>query len=219
MLARIKFASNYSSKNIVKKDELDKIIDFLGEDVSAKQMKLNEDGKPESVSYGETFDKTVAEERDGFKLVTPSEYYEINSNENFIVDLERFTSTFPNLEITIKGVPKSVGLDNTNLISHMNKIAEKIEDAKNRFDKVVEFNQRCDVHVSNLGLMSINKLAFATDYCTEELQRLLHQGWRLIAVCPQPDQRRPDYILGMNVSDINKDVEVKHFSGDGIERN
>lgn len=24
----------------------------------------------------------------------------------------------------------------------------------------------------------------------------LDAGWRILAVCPQPDQRRPDYILG-----------------------
>lgn len=31
---------------------------------------------------------------------------------------------------------------------------------------------------------------------TDVLQEQIAKGWRIIAACPQPDQRRPDYILG-----------------------
>lgn len=34
------------------------------------------------------------------------------------------------------------------------------------------------------------------DCCTQEIQDLLKDGWRILAILPQPNQRRPDYILG-----------------------
>jgi len=34
------------------------------------------------------------------------------------------------------------------------------------------------------------------DYCTERLQDDLDSGWKILAICVQPDGRRPDYILG-----------------------
>ena len=34
------------------------------------------------------------------------------------------------------------------------------------------------------------------DVCTDVLQQELNNGWRIIAICVQADQRRPDYILG-----------------------
>jgi hypothetical protein len=152
-----------------------------------------------------------------YKLVIPADMYQISDSNNFLVDLEKFTKEFPNLEITIKGVPKSISADYSNLLESMNEVASKIEEAKNRFDKVVEYNQKCEVHVPGLGLLNINRVAYATDYCTVELQSLLHQGWRILAICSQPDQRRPDYILGMNVSNITDQVDVVHFSGNGKE--
>lgn len=216
MLVRIKFTSDKSNR--LNKEELSKLEDFLGESLSVTQLKIGEDGKPESLSWRDTFDKEKVEKDNEYKLVIPADLYQINESNNYIVELEMFTSKFPSLEISIKGVPKSVGSDHADLISQMSKIAEKIEDAKNRFEKVVEFNQKCEVHVPNFGLLNVNQLAYATDYCTEELQQLLYQGWRILAICPQPDQRRPDYILGMHKSDIADRVEVKHFNGNYNDR-
>ncbi|MCA1027008.1 hypothetical protein LCM23_12980 [Cytobacillus kochii] len=217
MLARIKFIKESLNSNQLSREELKVLEDFLGESVNAQEMKLSEQGKPETLSWRDTFDSEIVKKDSDYKLVTPSGIFKIDDNNNYIVDLEKFTSTFPQLEFSIKGVPKSVGADHSDMITEMNKIAEKIDEAKNRFEKVVEFNQKCDIHVPNLGLMSINKLAFAIDYCTEALQGLLYKGWRIIAVCPQPDQRRPDYILGMHVPDINDSVVVEHFVGEGRE--
>jgi hypothetical protein len=78
----------------------------------------------------------------------------------------------------------------------MNAIQSKLENALKTFDKSIEFNQKCDVHVANLGLLHINQTGYAVDKCTEELQDILNKGWKIIACCVQPDQRRPDYILG-----------------------
>lgn len=58
------------------------------------------------------------------------------------------------------------------------------------------FNKKVEVHVPGNALAVYNKTQLCEDCCTEYLQDQLDLGWRIIAVCPQPDQRRPDYILG-----------------------
>jgi len=62
------------------------------------------------------------------------------------------------------------------------------------------FNHKVKVSVPGNGLLNINRVVVHQDMCTEKLQLELDMGWCILAVCPQPDQRRPDYILGMNDS-------------------
>lgn len=62
-------------------------------------------------------------------------------------------------------------------------------------------NTRCEVHVPGLGLLALNDVQVVENYCTEALQERLNEGWRIVAVCPQPDQRRPDYVLGRHNND------------------
>jgi hypothetical protein len=57
-------------------------------------------------------------------------------------------------------------------------------------------NQRLQVVVPSLGVLALNQVRVCVDMCTNALQAELDDGWRIVAVCPQPDQRRPDYILG-----------------------
>ncbi len=71
-------------------------------------------------------------------------------------------------------------------------------------DKVQVLNERVHVHVPGIGLLLINEVDVQKDYCTEELQEKLEGGWRIIACCPQPDQRRPDYILGRTTKETNE---------------
>lgn len=68
-------------------------------------------------------------------------------------------------------------------------------------DKVAElapasFNDRCNQHQPNSALFSVAETMLLENSCTDALQEQLALGWRIIAVQPQPDQRRPDYILG-----------------------
>lgn len=58
------------------------------------------------------------------------------------------------------------------------------------------YNTKCDVHMPGQMLATYNELMLCEDSCTDVIQTKLAAGWRLVAVCPQPDQRRPDYILG-----------------------
>jgi len=52
------------------------------------------------------------------------------------------------------------------------------------------------IHVPNYSLNSYNKVMVIEDACTDELQKHLNDGWRIICACPPLNQRRPDYILG-----------------------
>ncbi|NQY58398.1 hypothetical protein [Cognatishimia sp.] len=59
-----------------------------------------------------------------------------------------------------------------------------------------EYNKKVNVHVPGDRLLSISEVTYGNDMCTEELQEKLDEGWHILSICPQPDQRRPDYILG-----------------------
>lgn len=52
------------------------------------------------------------------------------------------------------------------------------------------------VHLPGNELLGIQSVEVREDCCTEDLQRELDRGWRIIAVCPRGGQRRPDYVLG-----------------------
>lgn len=58
------------------------------------------------------------------------------------------------------------------------------------------YNNKCEVHMPGMALATYNDLMLLEDACTDQLQSALNSGWRIISACPQPDQRRPDYILG-----------------------
>lgn len=52
------------------------------------------------------------------------------------------------------------------------------------------------ITLPDVGLLLVDEVTWREDECTEEIQRMLDDGWRIIAVCPPNAQRRPDYILG-----------------------
>lgn len=68
------------------------------------------------------------------------------------------------------------------------------------------FNQKVQVSVPGNGLMKIRFVQVYYDLCTEALQKLLDKGWTILAVCPQPDQRRPDYIMGSRTAPTAEDA-------------
>ncbi len=52
------------------------------------------------------------------------------------------------------------------------------------------------ISVANIGLMQIQRAEVLEDCCTNELQSWLDKGWRILAVCPPNDTRRPSYVMG-----------------------
>lgn len=47
-----------------------------------------------------------------------------------------------------------------------------------------------------VALTSLTSLTYLEDACTDHVQQCLNEGWRIVAVCPPNDSRRPTYILG-----------------------
>jgi hypothetical protein len=62
--------------------------------------------------------------------------------------------------------------------------------------KETSFNSKCEVHMGGGLLLTINELKLIEDSCTDALQHELDNGWRIVSVNVQPNQRRSDYILG-----------------------
>lgn len=58
------------------------------------------------------------------------------------------------------------------------------------------FNDRCNQVQPSTGVLNIRHVEVFEDCCTDFLQRQLDKGWVILAIQPQPNQRRPDYALG-----------------------
>lgn len=57
------------------------------------------------------------------------------------------------------------------------------------------------VAIPNTLLWEVNEVLLKEDACTDAIQNLLDDGWRILAICPPACQRRPDYILGRQKRD------------------
>jgi hypothetical protein len=81
-------------------------------------------------------------------------------------------------------------------------VAEKLEKYGDRIEPdSSQYNEKVEVYTPGMGLMLFNRTMLLQDGCSDALQAELDNGWRIIAACPQPDQRRPDYILGRYAHD------------------
>jgi len=60
------------------------------------------------------------------------------------------------------------------------------------------------ITLPDVGLLLIDEVSWLDDACTQEVQRMLDEGWRILAVCPPNAQRRPDYIFGRRKRDNAK---------------
>lgn len=62
--------------------------------------------------------------------------------------------------------------------------------------EVREFvKQVSQIVMPGFELLRYGAIMVETDACTAAIQSYLDEGWRIIAVIPQPNQRRPDYVL------------------------
>ena len=55
----------------------------------------------------------------------------------------------------------------------------------------IKYDQSHDTFLSQ-----VNEVDVMEDCCTDDLRRGIERGWRIIAVCYQKGNRRPDYVLG-----------------------
>lgn len=199
MFARISF----DDKQYVTNEEFQEVEVFLSDIIEYEKLYVkvdgeNDDDPTEFYSWKYTLDPLELDKDKDKILVRETNKVKLKTTKEYITSLDAFLNKFPAIKIKVRGIHQGSSEVNlfSNVISQMLTIENKLENALKSFDQSVEFNQKCDVHVSNLGLLHINQLGYAVDKCTEELQDILNKGWRLIACCVQPDQRRPDYILG-----------------------
>jgi hypothetical protein len=116
----------------------------------------------------------------------------VNLQETHLVDLVKFA---PKCKYPFK-ILQSVKENSAN---DMQNILGELDEKTNRLEKTIEgfsFNERCNVHIGGGLIVTFNDLKLCENICTDILQEELNNGWRIIACCVQPNQRRPDYILG-----------------------
>lgn len=56
--------------------------------------------------------------------------------------------------------------------------------------------QVVNITIPNAALFSVQTLQVLENECTDYVQNWLDKGWRIVAVCPPNDCRRPTFILG-----------------------
>lgn len=123
--------------------------------------------------------------------------YVVVKKENHLVSLIDFAPHCKHKFFVRESVISSeASIDNVELILH--RLEEKAAMLNGLVDKIKTntFNKKTNVHVGGGLITTYNDLLLKEDVCTDDLQQELNNGWRIIAVCVQADQRRPDYILG-----------------------
>lgn len=158
-------------------ESLKLLEDTLADKVDCAQLYKKEDGQISTMwSYSETDDPKLVTEK--LKLVYKVDLLQLTSDKEYIVDMELFFSKHPDLKVKMRGMPKTIIKDYQSIIQEIYAIQNKFEDALKSFNQQVEFNQKCDVHIANLGLLNINQVGYAVDYCTEALQEQINKGDR-----------------------------------------
>lgn len=116
-----------------------------------------------------------------------------------LVRLEDFSGScqFPYVILESRSSSSEVSTTMFQTLSILERKLERLRDLSPEMLPAMasQFNDRCSVHIGGGLLASFNELTLATDACTDSIQEELNNGWRSIAVCVQPDQRRPDYVL------------------------
>jgi hypothetical protein len=114
-------------------------------------------------------------------------------------DLERVTELLPkDVKVELHGLADPQPLaEMVGVLARMSRQLDQLSARNEPHDDDHGYvNTKIDVHVPGNVLTAINEVDYFLNLCTEELQEKLDEGWRILAICPQADQRRPDYIVG-----------------------
>jgi len=164
----------------------------------------------EFAKYKEIFnpDAELRELRENEKPRTDGKVNIAYGSRTFAADPAHFKQVFPNIDITIGSeIPAN----------HAYEISKSLSNIENTLDA---FRDAVDKMLSNKGspgipnkskyqnltvakaavpesyFILINEIVYEEDACTDYIQSMINVGWRILAICPQPGQRRPDYIMG-----------------------
>jgi ribulose bisphosphate carboxylase small subunit len=192
MFVRISFDSNQR----ISAEEFSNLENTISDAIESFPLYKDPDNALTTFSsWSHSLDPVEAEAK-GKKYVVKTDWVELSTTKEYLTSLELFLQKHPTIKVKIRGMVKTPETDYLNIIDQIQRVQDKLETALKSFNGHVEFNQKCNVHIGNLGLLNVNQVGYAVDKCTEEIQLLLDKGWRILCVCPEPDQRRPDYILG-----------------------
>lgn len=219
MIALIKFDDDL----VIERSEAEKLgLSYEDKERFGRSMSYRNDIKPMSNGdyyVDELFKQT--DENDKIKYYKDenctnecSEYYRYErlenkdwvfvKAENNLVDLNTFAL---NCRLPYR-ITKTIKSEEPT-VQNINYIMQEMEEKFTRINKVVDtiknqqLNEKVNVHVGGGLIVTYNELKLLEDSCTDMLQTSLNEGWRIIAVCVQPDQRRPDYVLGRYNSNLD----------------
>lgn len=161
-----------------------------------------------SESTAEEFNK-LQDKYKGFDFITLSEFNEdekysrnLIKNEKLVLSKDQIADmALNNIALTVH---QKIKID-IDITQQLIELAEKPIKLIQENNEGSTYNSKCEVHMPGHSLSMYNDMMLKEDCCTDEIQSTLNSGWRIVAVCPQPDQRRPDYILGR----FNPNQEVR----------
>ena len=73
---------------------------------------------------------------------------------------------------------------------------DKLEGKTHDLAALINTKAAVQIAIPDLGLMLIDEVTYLENACTDAVQGMLDDRWRILAVCPPNAQRRPDYIFG-----------------------
>lgn len=114
--------------------------------------------------------------------------------------------------VTVKSAAPIAGDTHEGALARLVHVIEKLEKMEIPEPVAAQghiYNEHVEVHTPGNMLATYNETLLLEDACTDELQKSLDNGWRIVAACPQA-QRRPDYILGR--------YNPEYDSGNGAKR-
>lgn len=117
--------------------------------------------------------------------------FEVRQWHSYVADITSIIDIVPTIRIIRKIKTNNSNLELYNFLS---KAEHTLDDLKALNSQL--FNKKLEVHMPGNSLLEISNVIVVENACTEAIDQKLQDGWRILAVCPQPDQRRPDYIMG-----------------------
>lgn len=126
----------------------------------------------------------------------------VEAHAEYEGDVEAVMAALAGTDVHVELVGAASARPIVDLFDEVRRMRERLDSLTGTPDTYI--NNKVDVHVPGNALLTIDEVQVFNDLCTEELQGLLEDDdggrarspWRILAICPQPDQRRPDYVLG-----------------------
>jgi len=187
-LVEVKFKDFYRlGENILNKEQLEQLQSICSKEIRATQLSKRHVDTDSISLYGDA--ETNHEDS---KILL--DMYSIQGRWNIIPLISLLSLPFKiefSIINTLKEYPER-NIEN-NLLQKLFNLEKKLD----AFDESHQLNCKVGVHISDLGLLNVTEVTYVENACTDNIQDFLDDGWRILAVCPQPT-RRPDYILGRN---------------------